>query len=190
MMDYLQMKQGDLEQIWDKINENQFIFHPSLSPYGRIDIGAFLRQRFSSKPIAIIIDNNLFIDLVKLCKSGSLTDKKRMRFIALFMLWVEINRLNVTAGVALQEKADNQDNFTLSYDFSIFQALWDEYQPQQWYDLHMGLIGSLPSLSASEESDMSKFMERPATYYQAYASMLHLVYLLRNKSLDGFERVK
>lgn len=31
-MDFLQMKQGDLEQIWEKINENQFIFHPSLSP--------------------------------------------------------------------------------------------------------------------------------------------------------------
>lgn len=189
-MDYLQMKQGDLEQIWDKINENQFIFHPSLSPSGRIDIGAFLLQRFSSKPISIIIDNNLFIDLVKLCQRGSLTDKKRMRFIALFMLWVEINRLNVTAGVALQEKADNQDNFALSHDFSVFQALWEEYQPQQWYDLYMGLKDSLPILTASEESDMSEFMERPATYYQAYASMLHLVNLLRNKGLDGFERVK
>lgn len=56
-MDFLQMKQGDLEQIWAKINENQFIFHPSLSPYGQIDIGPFLHQRFSRKPIEIIIDN-------------------------------------------------------------------------------------------------------------------------------------
>ncbi len=54
-MDFLQMKQGDLEQIWAKINENQFIFHPSLSPYGQIDIGPFLHQRFSRKPIEIII---------------------------------------------------------------------------------------------------------------------------------------
>lgn len=123
MMDFLQMKQGDLEQIWAKINENQFIFHPSLSPYGQIDIGPFLHQRFSRKPIEIIIDNNLFIDLVKLCQRGSLTDEKRMRFIASFMLWVELNRLNVTAGVALQEKADNQDNLALSHDFSVFQAL-------------------------------------------------------------------
>lgn len=58
-MDFLQMKQGDLEQIWAKINENQFIFHPSLSPYGQIDIGPFLHQRFSRKPIEINVQNLL-----------------------------------------------------------------------------------------------------------------------------------
>lgn len=45
MMDFLQMKQGDLEQIWAKINENQFIFHPSLSPYP---------PKTSSRPAALI----------------------------------------------------------------------------------------------------------------------------------------
>ena len=188
-MNYLEMTDQDLCNLWEDINAQRILFHPIIAPEGRIVLKSFSLHRTE---LSIIADNNILIDLIKLCLNGSLEDTKRMKDIASLMLWVEINGLSISAGQALQEKAASLELSLLSKDFSIFQHIMSDYTPQQWYLLRCGHITELPTLECDSHVDknMTIYQEKPDAYYQAYASVLRIVSLLREEKYDGFQRAK
>lgn len=183
------MTDRDFKHLWEEINDQRVLFHPTIAPDGRLVLAEFFSHRTD---LSIIVDNNILIDLIRLCRNGRLKDTERMRSMASFMLWVEINRLSVSSGQALQEKAAHIDSATLSYDFSTFKNIWSAYSPQQWQLLRRGDVAELPTIDHSSviESDMSKFIEKPDAYYHAYSSVLKIVTLLRDSKYDGFQRAK
>ena len=190
-MDFLHMTDVELIGIWQDLNSFQIIFHPDYAPNGKLDQSWIAPWAHTRESCSLIVDNNIYIDLIKLCRNGQLSSVEMTRRIALLMLWVELHGFTMTAGMALQEKYFSLDNDALSDEYSIYESLWKQYTPQQWFDLYKGRITELPRLSsnAKAEHDMSAYSERFPSYYHAYASMLHLVVLLRNTELSGFDRV-
>lgn len=190
-MDYLHMTDVELTTIWQELNSFQIIFHPDYAPNGKLDQSWIAPWSHAKEACSIIVDNNIYIDLIKLCREGKLPSVEITRRIALLMVWVEMHGFTMTAGMALQEKYSSMDNDILANEYSIYESLWKQYTPQQWFDLYRGHIPELPKLvgKANAEHDMSTYSERFSSYYHAYASMLHLVVLLRNTKLSGFERV-
>ena len=135
------MTDRDFKHLWEEINDQRILFHTTIAPEGHL----VLEEFFSHKTeLSIIVDNNILIDLIGLCRNGRLKDTKRMRDLASFMLWIEINRLSVSSGQALQEKAAHIDSVALSCDFSTFKHIWSAYSPQQWQSLRHGDIVELP----------------------------------------------
>ena len=191
-MDFLEISIEELKGLWDAMDCHRVLFHPVIAPDGQINRMAFRELHNSQDDCIIIIDNNLLIDLVKLNREGCLRDTKRMKFVAMLMLWVEINRLSMTSGQALQEKAVALDSTALSADYSAFREIWANYTPQQWFSLWRGVDSRLPVKKSPGilEFDMSKYQEIPDAYYYTYASMLRLVILLRDNTLHRFDRAK
>lgn len=183
------MTDQDFNHLWEEINSQRVLFHPTIAPDGHVVLEEFFSYRTE---LSIIVDNNILIDLISLCRNGRLKDTERMRSIASLMLWVEINRLSISSGQALQEKAAHISSTALLYDYSTFKHIWSDYSPQQWQLLRHGNIVELPIIDHGRvaEGDMSKYMEKPDAYYHAYSSVLKLVSLLRNSQYDGFQRAK
>lgn len=190
-MNILHMTDVELMGIWQDLNSFQIIFHPDYAPNGKLDQSWIAPWTHTREACSLIVDNNIYIDLIKVCRDGKLPSAEMTRRIALLMLWVEMHGFTMTAGMALQEKYSSLDEVVLSDEYSIYESLWKQYTPQQWFDLYKGRITELPKLSckAHAEHDMSAYSERFPSYYHAYASMLHLVVLLRNTKLSGLDRV-
>lgn len=191
-MDFLQISIEELNDLWKTIDQHRVLFHPIIAPSGQIDQIALSELHHSQDDCIIIIDNNLMVDLVKLTREGCLRDTQRMRFVASLILWVEINRLTISSGQALQEKAVSSDSEALSADYSAFKYIWEDYTPQQWLLLWRGTLSRLPvkEHKGDAKHNMSKYQDTPDTFYYAYASMLRLVILLRDTTLSRFERTK
>lgn len=188
-IDNLNMTLRDYNDLWKEIDNQRVLFHPTIAPDGHIVEEEFKRHR---SELSIIIDNNILIDLISLCRNGYLNDKERMRSTASLMLWVELYKLSMTSGQAMQEKAARFDSTALLDDFSIFKRLWNDYSPQQWQLLRHGDIAELPIIDGNSviKSDVSIYMEKPDAYYQAYASVLKIVSLLRDGNHNGFQRAR
>lgn len=191
-MDILKLTDNDFVNIWRNISNKQLVFHPEISANGRFTIRDFLNWKMHKTTCCVAIDNNILIDIVKICTSGCLPDRQRTSDIALLILWVEMNKMSMTAGLALQEKSQSLSNDMLRYEVGIFKKLWEFYSPQQWFDLYKGYINKLPCIDIYTDinNDISVYTDAPETFLQAYASMIHLVYLLRNIELSTFERIK
>lgn len=191
-MDFLQISIQELNDLWNVIDNNRVLFHPIIAPDGQIDRVSLRALHCKQNDCIIIVDNNILIDLIRISREGCLKDQGRTKFMASLMLWVEINRLSVSSGQALQEKAAFLDTAVLSNEFSSFQHLWSDYTPGQWQSLYRGEIDSLPitTQSISVDTDMSIYTDKPDVFYYTYASVLKIVSLMRDAKLSRFERTK
>ena len=185
-MDKISTCDTELVQIIRDINAAQILFHPLISPYGEINQK---QLKHSSKPIIISIDTNILIDLVHLC-SGQKLSPDRIRIIALLMLWIECIGASCSCGQALQEISYRQGAEQIKKYKYIYDMAWERYTPNDWLILYRGLEQKLPSVinERQSEEDVTIYLDTSDGFLQAYASVLHMVILLRNQSLSAFEK--
>lgn len=193
MNSFLIMDDEDVNFIWNTIQEQQLIFHPTIAPYGTFDFKKFYASK-EKKPFILFIDRNILSSLLKLCEVGSLKDKRESQIIGLVMTWAEMNDISVSAGLAVKERASqlNSQEAGLLELQSFFEA-YAAHPGQLWLQMAEGKITEIMPITYSNmpaKNITVDYADGGDHYDMAFASLLHLVWLYRNKNLTAAEKVK
>lgn len=104
MDSFLIVEDEDINFIWNTIQEQQLVFHPTIAPDGKFDFKKFYASK-AKKPFILFIDRNILSSLLKLCEIGSLKDKGESQIVGLIMTWAKMNDISVSASLAVKERA-------------------------------------------------------------------------------------
>lgn len=193
MNNFLIIDDGDMDFIWNTIQEQQLIFHPNIAPDGKFDFKKFYESKMK-KPFILFIDRNILSSLLKLCEIGSLKDKGESQIIGLIMIWAEMNDISISAGLAVRERAsqlDSQEEGLL--ELQRFFEAHKAYPGQVWLQMAEGRITEIEPISYSNTpaKDITiDYADGGDHYDMAVASLLHLVQLYRDISLTAAEKVQ
>lgn len=181
----------DIEFIWSTIQKQQIVFHPKFAPYGAFDYTQFLLSK-SKKPFILCIDRNILISLFKFCKNGFLKNEKEARSIGLIMAWSELNQVNLSSGFAIQERASQTQNQVEGLlELQKFFEIINNYPSQMWLQVAKGITTKIPPLNFTFELAQNitvDYSDGGDHYDMALVSLLRMVQLYRNKSLQPMEK--
>ena len=104
MNSFLIVNDEDMNFVWDTIQEQQVILHPTIAPDGRFDFKKFFEVK-KDKSLVLILDRNILSSFLKFCEKGSLKNKGESQLIGLILTWAEMNDVAVSAGQAIKEQA-------------------------------------------------------------------------------------
>lgn len=193
MDSFLIVEGEDINFIWDTIQEQQLIFHPTIAPDGKIDIKKFYASK-TKKPFILFIDRNILSSLLKLCEIGSLKDKGESQIVGLIMTWAEMNDISVSAGLAVKERASQLNSQESGLvELQRFLEAYNAYPGQLWLQIAEGQITEIMPITYSNmpaQNITVDYAEGGDHYDMAVASLLHVVQLYRNKKLTAAEKVK
>lgn len=193
MNNFIIVDEEDINFIWDTIQGQQVIFHPTIAPNGFFDRDLFLESK-KNKPFILFLDRNILISLLKFCENGSLKNKGESQLVGLIMAWAEINDIAISAGLAVKERATqlhSQESGLI--ELQKFQEVFSAYPGQLWLKVAEGQLTEIPR---------TKYSMTPATnitvdysdggdhYDMAVASLLHIVKLHLDKSITAVDKVK
>lgn len=183
-MKIIKVREEDVKEITEFINDNKLIFHPVISPNGFPDFTNFFGRDF-----ILILDRNILTTLLQLCTSGTLNDKYLLRVVSSLMFWAELNNVRVTAGLALNEYANYKNsNIDASRENNIFLKIFNEYSPLHWLEIATGRCDSIPIINCSSKQHQFEFNIESEHYKMHYVSMLHLLFLY-NEDISPEERI-
>lgn len=100
MDNFLIVDDEGMNFLWNSIQAQQVIFHPSIAPDGRFDYSKFFDSK-RKKPFILFLDRNILSSLLKLCEKGSLKCNEEARLVALIMAWAQLNDISISAGLAV-----------------------------------------------------------------------------------------
>lgn len=190
-MSFLLLENDEPQLIWDAINNAQLVFHPNYAPTGSIDYSE-LRTLNREKEVILFLDRNLLSSLLSLTKNGDLKDSREKRIIALLMLWSQMNQLPISAGLAIMENASrDNDSYNAKIELRNFNDIFDFYPTQMWLNLAGGGINQIPKCDFSNipYKNSITYHESNDHFLMNYASMLHLVNILRNAEMNSVEKL-
>ena len=192
-MDVLVVDDNDVNFIWDAIQKLQLIFHPSVAPFGKFDYEKFFQSK-AQKPFSLFLDRNILISLFKLCEQGELKNRAEARRVALVMAWAALNGMEVSSGLAVMERASQlhcQESGLL--EIQRFQEIMSTYPGQLWVALAEGRITKIQPISYSQALAQNITVDYAVGgdhYDMALASLLHAVWLYRDKRMNAAEKVR
>lgn len=193
MDSFLLLDEEDMNFIWDTIQEQRIIFHPTIAPDGRFDYAKFFASK-EKKPFILFIDRNILISLLKFCEHGSLKNKGESQLVALIMTWAEMNDIAISAGLAIQERASHlhsQEEGLI--ELQKFLEAFDAYPGQMWLHVAEGRLTAIPPVTYSNkpaQNITANYDDGSDHYDMAVASLLHLVQLYRKKSMTAKEKIQ
>lgn len=193
MDSFLIVEDDDINFIWDTIQVQQIIFHPTIAPDGNIDIDKFFASK-RKKPFVLFIDRNILSSFLKFCEAGSLKNKGESQLVGLIMTWAEMNDIAISAGLAIKERAFqlHSQNEGL-VELQKFQEAFDAYPGQLWLQIAEGKITEIPPITYSNKpaTDITvDYADGGDHYDMAVASLLRVVQLYRDKTLTAAEKVQ
>ncbi|OUP23429.1 hypothetical protein [Gemmiger sp. An194] len=192
-MDILVVDDNDISFVWDAIQKLQLIFHPSIAPFGKFDYGKFFKSK-AQKPCSLFLDRNILISLFKLCEQGELKNRAEAQRVALIMAWAALNGMEVSSGLAVMERASQlQCQKSGLLEIQRFQEIMSAYSAQLWVALAEGRITKIPPITFSQALAQNITVDYAAGgdhYDMALASLLHAVWLYRDKKLSAAEKVR
>lgn len=193
MDSFLIIEDEEMNFIWDTIQEQQVVFHPSISPEGKIDYKKFFSSK-ATKPFVLFIDRNILSSLLKLCEKGSLKNQGESQLIGLIMTWAEMNDIAISAGLAIQERASqlhSQEEGLL--ELQKFLEAFDAHPGQTWLQVATGRITEIPPITYSQTPASNITVDYAGGgdhYDMAVASLLHVVRLYRDKTMTPVEKIR
>lgn len=193
MDSFLILQNEDINFIWNTIQEQQLIFHPTIAPDGKFDFEKFYASK-SKKPFILFIDRNILSSLLKLCEIGSLKDKGESQIVGLIMTWIEMNDISVSAGLAVKERASQLNSQEEGLvELQKFLEAYNAHPGQLWLLMAEGKITEITPITYSgtpAKNITVDYAEGGDHYDMAVASLLHVVWLYRNKNLTAAEKTK
>ncbi|MFT7034973.1 MAG: hypothetical protein ACJA2S_003493 [Cyclobacteriaceae bacterium] len=183
-MDILRLKQSELKQITDFINENQLILHPIISPTGYLDFTSFKGRNFT-----VLLDRNLLSYLITLTRTGQLENDKARISISSIMLWSQVNEIALNSGFALVEYAnEKKGNDESTEENNLFLKTFNYYPVKTWLDLSLGRVKTIPILEL-DELDRYSFYEESDHFKMHFLEMLKIAELYFNDELSREEKI-
>ena len=178
--------------IWDSIQEQQLIFHPTIAPDGKFDVDKFFESK-KKKPFILFIDRNILSSLLAFCGKGTLRDKTEARIVGLIMAWAELNDIAISAGLAVRERATQLNSQREGLiELQKFLEAFHAYPGQLWLRVAEGQIVNIPliTFSLSPAKDITvNYADGGDHYDMAVASLLHIVKLYKNKNLKPLDKM-
>ena len=193
MNSFLIMEDEDINFIWDTIQEQQVIFHPTIAVNGKFNFEKFFECK-SKKSLVLFFDRNILSSFLKFCEKGSLKDKGEAQLIGLIMTWAELNDIAVSVGPAIKEQATQvQSQIEGLTELQKFLDAFHSYPGQLWLQVAEGKITEIPPVKFSQtvaQNITVDYTDGGDNYDMALASLLHIVRLFRNKALNTVEKLK
>lgn len=193
MDSFLIVEGEDINFIWDTIQEQQLVFHPTIAPDGKFNFEKFYASK-TKKPFILFIDRNILSSLLKLCEIGSLKDKRESQIVGLIMTWAEMNNISVSAGLAVKERASQLNSQEAGLvELQKFLEAYNAHPGQLWLQVAEGRITEIMPITYSglpAKNITVDYAEGGDHYDMAVASLLHVVQLIRNKNLTAAEKTK
>ena len=193
MDSFLIVEGEDINFVWDTIQEQQLVFHPTIAPDGKFDFEKFYASK-RKKPFILFIDRNILSSLLKLCEKGNLKDKGESQIVGLIMTWAEMNDISVSAGLAIKERASQLNSQEAGLvELQKFLEAYNAHPGQLWLQVAEGRITEIMPITYSglpAQNITVDYAEGGDHYDMAVASLLHVVQLFRNKNLTAAEKTK
>lgn len=189
---FLLLEDEDMDYIWDIVQNQQVVFHPLIAPEGQFDYKIFFKAK-RKKPFALFIDRNILSGLIKFCKQGNLQDKGESQLIGIIMTWAIMNDIEISAGPAVQEGATqvkNQEQGLI--ELNRFFTIIDAYPGQMWLSIARGETTVIPPLEFSNEpanNITAQYANGCDHFFMTVASMLHIVQLYRNRTIEPVDKM-
>lgn len=184
-MKIIEVKESEIKSTTIFLLHQQIIFHPYISPNGKPDFTNYLGRQY-----VLILDRNILTKLIELCSSGCLKDTYIMRLIGSLMFWALANNIRVTAGLALNEYANNKNNnIDATREIYIFKKIFDFYDPKLWLELAIKNRKEIPKIEFNSKLENYNFNIKSDHYKMHYAEMLHAMSLCFQNNLSIEEKI-
>ena len=180
MNSFLIVEDDDMNFIWDTIQAQQIVFHPTIAPDGNIDIDKFFVSK-QNKPFILFIDRNILSSFLKFCEAGSLKNKGESQLVGLIITWAKLNDIKISAGLAIRERAfqlHSQDAGLV--ELQKFREAFNAYPGQLWLRVAEGQITEIPPITYSNKPATGitvDYADGGDHYDMAVASLLRIVQL-------------
>lgn len=192
MNSFLIMKDEDMNFVWNKIHQLQIIFHPQMAPEGIFDFEKFFEIK-SKKEIILFIDRNILSGLLKFCGNGKLIDREESQLLGVVMTWAEMNKVAISAGLAVQERAtQTRSQEDALKELQKFFEIVETYPGQIWLRIAEGKETEIVPLEFSgtlAKKITVDFSNGSDHYYMMVASMLHVVSLYRKQDMKPVDKI-
>ena len=182
-MNFIEIKQSELERITLFLIDNKIILHPKISPDGTPDFTGYEGKRF-----IVILDRNLLVRILRLVNDGELRDNHSLQLVCSILLWSNFNNIRLNSGLALTEYSHfHRGNIESSQENNIFLEICRQYTPQHWLDLFIGRKKSIPKIILDKQETYSFFVEDDH-FKMHYLEMLKLAQLFFNDDISPVEK--
>ncbi len=193
MKNFLIVDDEDINFIWNTIQHQQIIFHPTIAPDGKFNFKKFYSSK-EKKPFILFVDRNILSSFLNLCETGCLKSKGESQLIGLIMTWAVMNNINISAGLAVQERATQlQCQEEGLVELQKFLEAFDAYPGQLWLQMAEGQITEIPPIKYSNKLAQNitvDYANGGEHYDMAVASLLHAVRLYRDKTMKPVEKMQ
>ena len=178
MLETLAISESEYTYIWQELQRQQMVFHPTLAPAGRFNSQEFFRS-LETKPFSLFIDRNILSSLLQFCKDGHIQSAEAKR-IGVLMTWSRLCGIDISAGLAVRERASQcHSQSSALLELQKFFDVFDQYPLQMWLQVATGRLNIIPQITFSGKAayGISVDYSDPGDHYEmAVASLLHLVF--------------
>ena len=192
MLETLAISESEYTYIWQELQRQQMIFHPTLAPAGRFNSQEFFRS-LETKPFSLFIDRNILSSLLQFCKEGHIQSAEAKR-IGVLMTWSRLCGIDISAGLAVRERASQRHSQSSALlELQKFFDVFDQYPLQMWLQVATGRLNIIPQITFSGKAayGISVDYSDPGDHYEmAVASLLHLVWLYRNNDATPLKKIR
>lgn len=168
-----------------QIQDMQCIFHPLYAVDGRLSINQVMQLKAQGKEIIVNLDRNIFTDIVKVVRQGTLKAEDDLRKIALLMAWSGLNGIAIMPHDAIAENARKfQNNVEANAEMECFDFAFRRIECKTWLDVALrGKSIVTPTITGSYAlNDLEiDFCNESLDYLYHYAAMIHFVRIARSK---------
>lgn len=183
----------DINFIWNTIQNQQIIFHPDMAPEGKINYDIFAATK-RNKALTLFIDRNILSSLLEFCEMGSLKNKGESQLIGVIMAWTILNNIPISAGLAIRERASQLHSQEKGLvELQKFLEVFEVYPGQMWLQVAEGRLTEIPPIKYSNSLTQNitvNYSDGGDHYDMAFASLLHAVWLYRDRSKKPVEKVQ
>jgi len=182
-----------MDFIWNAIQDQQIIFHPTIAPEGKFDYTKFFSSK-RNKPFILFVDRNILSSLLKFCENGCLKNKGESQLIGLIMAWAELNDIPISAGLAVRERASqlsSQEEGLI--ELQKFLEIFDTYPGQMWLHVAEGRQTEIPPITYSQKPAANisvDYADSGDHFEMAVASLLHAIWLYRDRAMKPVDKVQ
>lgn len=192
MTDILNISDNEYIYIWQELQRQQMVFHPTIAPIGRPNSQKFFHS-LETKPFSLFIDRNILSSLLQFCEKGHIKSEEAKR-IGVLMTWANLCDIGISAGLAVQERAYQlRSQSAALFELQRFFDVFDQYPSQTWLQVATGRLTEIPPITFSEKAAYGisvDYSDAGDHYEMAVASLLHLVWLYRNNDATPLEKIR
>lgn len=148
MLETLAISESEYTYIWQELQRQQMVFHPTLAPAGRFNSQEFFRS-LETKPFSLFIDRNILSSLLQFCKDGHIQSAEAKR-IGVLMTWSRLCGIDISAGLAVRERASQRHSQSSALlELQKFFDVFDQYPLQMWLQVATGRLNIIPQITFS-----------------------------------------